>query len=92
MTNFGVVRVVGDVVLLDFCAVELNFKLRDCGFTRPSGLRYFGVEILGNFNAVYGSLVRCLYVILCGSAVFVLSLRPPLGNGPGLLCRNTSRP
>ena len=49
--NEGDIRVGCDAVLLNFwCGfAEFFFKLRYCGFTKPSGLRYS--EISGNFIA-----------------------------------------
>ena len=43
-------------------------------------------NFMGNFNAVFLCFsVRCLYVFLCGFAVFVPPLRPPFTTSPGSL-------
>ena len=55
-----------------FCG-NFYFKLRYCGFTKPSSLRYLEIfEIISTRFAVFFCYsLRCLYVILCDFAVFV---------------------
>ena len=76
----GDVRVCSDAVLLDVWCVlrKFLFKLRYCGFTKPSNLRYLEIfEIISTRFAVFFCYsLRCLYVILCDFAVFVSPLSP----------------
>ena len=63
MKGGGGVRVCSDAVLRKFL-----FKLRNCGFTKPSGLRYLG--IFGQFQCG----LRFSYVILCGVYTYFCAL------------------
>ena len=77
-------RVCGVAVLLDFkygfADIFISpLKLRYSVFTKPSGLRYLEIvwKISMRFAVFLCYSVRCLYVIMCGFAIFLPPLRTP---------------